>query len=150
MMMFSVLSMTCAKCNHGFCWRCLKHWKPTHKDYYNCSAMVGLHLVTWSQSAHECIQSETRTWMCVYDLNQTKQGWQLLKHHGRCSFQSTELFQTGCVFTSIVFRPHKNCKSLNCEADKSEIIRLKKNHEIKFVKLCLKSPAASNRSTAHL
>ncbi|KAM8738786.1 cullin-9 isoform 2-T2 [Acanthopagrus schlegelii] len=34
------LHMTCAKCNHGFCWRCLKPWKPTHKDYYNCSAMV--------------------------------------------------------------------------------------------------------------
>ncbi|XP_061547027.1 cullin-9 [Phycodurus eques] len=34
------LHMTCAKCNHGFCWRCLKAWKPTHKDYYNCSAMV--------------------------------------------------------------------------------------------------------------
>ncbi|XP_041107883.1 cullin-9-like isoform X1 [Polyodon spathula] len=34
------LHMTCAKCNHGFCWRCLKSWKPTHKDYYNCSAMV--------------------------------------------------------------------------------------------------------------
>lgn len=33
-------SMTCAKCNHGFCWRCLKPWKPSHKDYYNCSAMV--------------------------------------------------------------------------------------------------------------
>lgn len=32
--------MTCAKCNHGFCWRCLKSWKPNHKDYYNCSAMV--------------------------------------------------------------------------------------------------------------
>ncbi|KAF6113331.1 hypothetical protein HJG60_003474 [Phyllostomus discolor] len=32
--------MTCAKCNHGFCWRCLKPWKPSHKDYYNCSAMV--------------------------------------------------------------------------------------------------------------
>lgn len=40
-MMFCVDSMTCAKCNHGFCWRCLKPWKPTHKDYYNCSAMVG-------------------------------------------------------------------------------------------------------------
>ncbi|XP_019715818.1 cullin-9 isoform X2 [Hippocampus comes] len=34
------LHMTCAKCNHGFCWRCLKAWKPTHKDYYNCAAMV--------------------------------------------------------------------------------------------------------------
>ncbi|XP_047458377.1 cullin-9 isoform X2 [Mugil cephalus] len=34
------LHMTCARCNHGFCWRCLKPWKPTHKDYYNCSAMV--------------------------------------------------------------------------------------------------------------
>ncbi|KAM9803935.1 LOW QUALITY PROTEIN: cullin-9 [Neosynchiropus ocellatus] len=34
------LHMTCAKCNHGFCWRCLKPWKPTHKDYYNCSAMT--------------------------------------------------------------------------------------------------------------
>nr|XP_046214794.1 cullin-9-like isoform X2 [Oncorhynchus gorbuscha] len=34
------LHMTCAKCNHGFCWRCLKPWKPTHKDYFNCSAMV--------------------------------------------------------------------------------------------------------------
>ncbi|XP_006882026.1 PREDICTED: cullin-9 [Elephantulus edwardii] len=34
------LHMTCAKCNHGFCWRCLKSWKPNHKDYYNCSAMV--------------------------------------------------------------------------------------------------------------
>ncbi|XP_010615959.1 cullin-9 isoform X3 [Fukomys damarensis] len=34
------LHMTCAKCNHGFCWRCLKPWKPSHKDYYNCSAMV--------------------------------------------------------------------------------------------------------------
>ncbi|XP_006860546.1 PREDICTED: cullin-9 [Chrysochloris asiatica] len=34
------LHMTCTKCNHGFCWRCLKSWKPTHKDYYNCSAMV--------------------------------------------------------------------------------------------------------------
>ncbi|XP_040286807.1 cullin-9-like isoform X2 [Bufo bufo] len=34
------LHMTCAKCKHGFCWRCLKPWKPTHKDYYNCSAMV--------------------------------------------------------------------------------------------------------------
>ncbi|KAH0622781.1 hypothetical protein JD844_025442 [Phrynosoma platyrhinos] len=34
------LHMTCAKCNYGFCWRCLKPWKPTHKDYYNCSAMV--------------------------------------------------------------------------------------------------------------
>ncbi|KAJ3610489.1 hypothetical protein NHX12_022581 [Muraenolepis orangiensis] len=34
------LHMTCVKCNHGFCWRCLKSWKPTHKDYYNCSAMV--------------------------------------------------------------------------------------------------------------
>ncbi|XP_028903286.1 cullin-9 [Ornithorhynchus anatinus] len=34
------LHMTCAKCNHGFCWRCLKPWKPTHKDYYNCSAKV--------------------------------------------------------------------------------------------------------------
>ncbi|KAM9273169.1 cullin-9 isoform 5-T5 [Cariama cristata] len=33
------LHMTCAKCNHGFCWRCLKPWRPTHKDYYNCSAM---------------------------------------------------------------------------------------------------------------
>uniref|UniRef100_A0A8C1ACC3 Cullin 7 n=1 Tax=Cyprinus carpio carpio TaxID=630221 RepID=A0A8C1ACC3_CYPCA len=36
------LHMTCAKCNHGFCWRCLKPWKPTHKDYYNCSAMVSV------------------------------------------------------------------------------------------------------------
>ena len=36
--------MTCAKCNHGFCWRCLKPWKPTHKDYYNCSAMVSIAL----------------------------------------------------------------------------------------------------------
>ncbi|KAM5263615.1 cullin-9 [Ctenodactylus gundi] len=34
------LHMTCTKCNHGFCWRCLKSWKPNHKDYYNCSAMV--------------------------------------------------------------------------------------------------------------
>ncbi|CAH7215431.1 Cul9 [Phodopus roborovskii] len=34
------LHMTCARCNHGFCWRCLKAWKPSHKDYYNCSAMV--------------------------------------------------------------------------------------------------------------
>ncbi|XP_069743989.1 cullin-9-like isoform X1 [Narcine bancroftii] len=34
------LHMTCAKCNHGFCWRCLMPWKPTHKDYYNCSVMV--------------------------------------------------------------------------------------------------------------
>ncbi|XP_060045824.1 cullin-9 isoform X2 [Erinaceus europaeus] len=34
------LHMTCAKCKHGFCWRCLKSWKPNHKDYYNCSAMV--------------------------------------------------------------------------------------------------------------
>ncbi|XP_015475899.1 cullin-9-like [Parus major] len=34
------LHMTCAKCNHGFCWRCLKPWRPNHKDYYNCSAMV--------------------------------------------------------------------------------------------------------------
>ncbi|XP_029448677.1 cullin-9-like [Rhinatrema bivittatum] len=34
------LHMTCTKCNHGFCWRCLKPWKPTHKDYYNCAAMV--------------------------------------------------------------------------------------------------------------
>ncbi|XP_061845074.1 cullin-9 isoform X3 [Colius striatus] len=34
------LHMTCAKCNHGFCWRCLKPWRPTHTDYYNCSAMV--------------------------------------------------------------------------------------------------------------
>ncbi|KAJ7341185.1 hypothetical protein JRQ81_005005 [Phrynocephalus forsythii] len=34
------LHMTCAKCNYGFCWRCLKSWKPTHRDYYNCSAMV--------------------------------------------------------------------------------------------------------------
>ncbi|XP_066106934.1 cullin-9 isoform X1 [Saccopteryx bilineata] len=34
------LHMTCAKCNHGFCWRCLESWKPNHKDYYNCSAMV--------------------------------------------------------------------------------------------------------------
>ncbi|XP_008827308.1 cullin-9 isoform X2 [Nannospalax galili] len=34
------LHMTCAKCNHGFCWRCLKSWKPNHKDYYSCSAMV--------------------------------------------------------------------------------------------------------------
>ncbi|XP_042179455.1 cullin-9-like isoform X5 [Oncorhynchus tshawytscha] len=34
------LHMTCAKCNHGFCWRCLKPWKPTHKDYFNCAAMV--------------------------------------------------------------------------------------------------------------
>ncbi|KAM9316903.1 cullin-9 [Gastrophryne carolinensis] len=34
------LHMTCAKCNYGFCWRCLKPWKPTHKDYYNCTAMV--------------------------------------------------------------------------------------------------------------
>ncbi|XP_061693307.1 cullin-9 [Syngnathoides biaculeatus] len=34
------LHMTCAKCSHGFCWRCLKAWKPTHKDYYNCSATV--------------------------------------------------------------------------------------------------------------
>ncbi|NXK98022.1 CUL9 protein, partial [Formicarius rufipectus] len=32
--------MTCAKCSHGFCWRCLKPWRPNHKDYYNCSAMV--------------------------------------------------------------------------------------------------------------
>lgn len=36
----SLHSMTCARCNHGFCWRCLKSWKPSHKDYYNCSAMV--------------------------------------------------------------------------------------------------------------
>ncbi|RMC07795.1 hypothetical protein DUI87_15264 [Hirundo rustica rustica] len=34
------LHMTCAKCNHGFCWRCLKPWRPNHKDYYNCSAMA--------------------------------------------------------------------------------------------------------------
>ncbi|XP_057704477.1 cullin-9 [Corythoichthys intestinalis] len=34
------LHMTCTKCNHGFCWRCLKAWKPTHKDYYNCFATV--------------------------------------------------------------------------------------------------------------
>eukprot|EP00073_Rattus_norvegicus_P010904 NP_001178511.1 cullin-9 [Rattus norvegicus] len=34
------LHMTCARCNHGFCWRCLRSWKPSHKDYYNCSAMV--------------------------------------------------------------------------------------------------------------
>lgn len=41
-------SMTCARCNHGFCWRCLKSWKPSHKDYYNCSAMVRVWLC-WSQ-----------------------------------------------------------------------------------------------------
>lgn len=46
MMVSPLLSMTCAKCNHGFCWRCLKPWKPTHKDYYNCSAMVGSQAVT--------------------------------------------------------------------------------------------------------
>lgn len=40
--LFFLCSMTCAKCNHGFCWRCLKPWKPTHKDYYNCSAMVSV------------------------------------------------------------------------------------------------------------
>ncbi|XP_064503906.1 cullin-9-like isoform X5 [Pseudopipra pipra] len=34
------LHMTCTKCSHGFCWRCLKPWRPNHKDYYNCSAMV--------------------------------------------------------------------------------------------------------------
>ena len=34
-----VYSMTC-KCGHDFCWRCLKPWRPTHSDYYRCSAKV--------------------------------------------------------------------------------------------------------------
>uniref|UniRef100_UPI00358F9E7F cullin-9 isoform X2 n=1 Tax=Myxine glutinosa TaxID=7769 RepID=UPI00358F9E7F len=34
------LHMTCGNCNYGFCWRCLKPWKPTHNDFYNCSAQV--------------------------------------------------------------------------------------------------------------
>jgi hypothetical protein len=33
------LHMTC-KCGHDFCWRCLKPWRPTHSDYYHCSAKV--------------------------------------------------------------------------------------------------------------
>lgn len=53
MMMISLHSMTCAKCNHGFCWRCLKPWKPTHKDYYNCSAMVCSQAPS-SHSAQHC------------------------------------------------------------------------------------------------
>ncbi|KAM9365042.1 LOW QUALITY PROTEIN: cullin-9 [Pholidichthys leucotaenia] len=33
---------TCAKCNHGFCWRCLKPWKPTHRTTTTASAMLVL------------------------------------------------------------------------------------------------------------
>ncbi|XP_039247976.2 cullin-9-like [Styela clava] len=34
------LHMKCLKCSHDFCWRCLKPWRPTHRDYYKCSAKV--------------------------------------------------------------------------------------------------------------
>ncbi|XP_076801667.1 cullin-9-like isoform X2 [Clavelina lepadiformis] len=34
------LHMKCAKCSHDFCWRCLQPWRPTHRDYYNCSSKV--------------------------------------------------------------------------------------------------------------
>lgn len=28
------------KCGHSFCWQCMKPWKPTHTDYYNCTAKI--------------------------------------------------------------------------------------------------------------
>ena len=34
------LHMKCIKCSHDFCWRCLQPWRPTHRDYYNCSSKV--------------------------------------------------------------------------------------------------------------
>ena len=34
------LHMKCIKCSYDFCWRCLQPWRPTHRDYYNCSSKV--------------------------------------------------------------------------------------------------------------
>ena len=34
------LHMKCIKCGYDFCWRCLQPWRPTHRDYYNCSSKV--------------------------------------------------------------------------------------------------------------
>ena len=34
------LHMKCTKCSHDFCWRCLQPWRPSHRDYYNCSSKV--------------------------------------------------------------------------------------------------------------
>ncbi|TSK42124.1 Cullin-9 [Bagarius yarrelli] len=58
------LHMTCAKCNHGFCWRCLKPWKPTHKDYYNCSAMeFAINLENKVSSINEALQMKSLTFV---------------------------------------------------------------------------------------
>uniref|UniRef100_A0A8C4N4K8 Cullin 9 n=1 Tax=Eptatretus burgeri TaxID=7764 RepID=A0A8C4N4K8_EPTBU len=53
------LHMTCGNCNYGFCWRCLKPWKPTHNDYYNCSAQV-------SKAAKQEKKFHDANELCVY------------------------------------------------------------------------------------
>ncbi|CAN0411220.1 unnamed protein product [Lampetra planeri] len=53
------LHMTCAKCNHSFCWRCLKAWAPTHTEYYNCSTTV-------SKAAKREKQFQEYNEMCIF------------------------------------------------------------------------------------
>lgn len=39
------------KCGYDFCWRCMKPWRPTHTDYFNCTAKVWTNhviIILWS------------------------------------------------------------------------------------------------------
>ena len=72
-MPFVFRSMKC-KCGHGFCWKCMKPWKPTHTDYYNCSAKVSrVQLSSYGWFRQQTIitggismMAATATHFCVY------------------------------------------------------------------------------------
>nr|CAB3234807.1 cullin-9-like [Phallusia mammillata] len=59
------LHMKCAKCGYDFCWRCLQSWRPSHRDYYNCSSKVS----KLAHSGQKFIEYSKR---CQYH-NQAKQ-----------------------------------------------------------------------------
>ena len=49
-----IFRMNC-KCGHDFCWKCQKPWRPTHTDYFSCSATVStVHVWVPQPSKGQC------------------------------------------------------------------------------------------------